>query len=574
MLKFLSRLNVINRLTLLVTVPILSILIISIVNYINLQQMHKQLQTVYVDRLQPIKWLESIEGSMYQESSYVKELIITEDENRRTTILNKLNDTNKETEKLQAQYENTYITSEEKKLLSQYKEKLTNYKKHRDQMLDLIKQNKFNQAYSFYLTTVEPNLSATVGALKNLSDYNEQLAASVYKDSEHSYKQVINVTIILFIVCLVLCILISLFTAKSIINPINSLQSIMNKAGKGDLTITVPKQYHHEFGHMFNSFDQMISNLQQIINNVIQTSARVKDSTNHIVEKATVSSSTMDNIANTMKQLSYHINDQSANIKDSSTAMDEIANGVQSIAESSTTISNLAISTSDKANVGTEIIEKSISQMTTIHTVMDEIYKVVDQLVARTQDIDKASQTITYISEQTNLLSLNAAIESARAGEHGKGFAVVAEEVRKLAEQSKQAAKDITKINLLVQDDTTGVVNVMGKGQQEIQEGIHAVQNAKLAFHNIVNHINEVTDQIQDITASAEEMSASSEEINSALINISTISQNIVSETDYTSQSSQAQSISVQDITNMSLQMQKLVEELEAFASQFKINNV
>ncbi|BCD27332.1 hypothetical protein BC30102_0368 [Bacillus cereus] len=114
----------------------------------------------------------------------------------------------------------------------------------------------------------------------------------------------------------------------------------------------------------------------------------------------------------------------------------------------------------------------------------------------------------------------------------------------------------------------------MGKGQQEIQEGIHAVQNEKLAFHNIVNHINEVTDQIQDITASAEEMSASSEEINSALINISSISQNIVSETNYTSQSSQAQSVSVQDITNMSLQMQKLVEELEAFATQFKIKNL
>ncbi|ASI76130.1 methyl-accepting chemotaxis protein [Bacillus pacificus] len=574
MLKILYLLNVINRLILLVAVPILSILIISVVNYINLQHMHKQLQTVYVDRLQPIKWLGSIESSLYQEFSYVKELIITEDENRRTTILNKLNDTNKETEKLQAQYENTYITGEEKKLLSQYKEKLENYKKHRTQMLDFIKENKLNQAYSFYLTTVDPNLSATVDALKNLSDYNEKLAESLYNDSEHSYKQVISITIILFIACLVLCILISLFTAKSIINPINSLRSIMNTAGKGDLTIAVPKQYHHEFGHMFNSFDQMISNLRQIINNVIQTSAKVKSSTNHIVETATVSSSTMDNIANAMKQLSHHINDQSANIKDSSTAMDEIANGVQSIAESSTTISNLAISTSDKANVGTEIIEKSISQMTTIHTVMDEIYKVVDQLVVRTQDIDKALQTITYISEQTNLLSLNAAIESARAGEHGKGFAVVSEEVRKLAEQSKQAATDITKLNLLVQNDTKDVVNVMGKGQQEIQEGIHAVQNAKLAFHNIVNHINEVTDQIQDITASAEEMSASSEEINSALINISSISQNIVSETNYTSQSSQAQSVSIQDITHMSLQMQKLVEELETFATQFKIKNL
>ncbi|KOS30697.1 hypothetical protein ADK17_03160 [Bacillus anthracis] len=115
MLKILYMLNVINTLILLIAVPINSILIISVVNYMKLQQMHKQLQTVYVDRLQPIKWLGSIESSLYQEFSYVKELIITEDENRRTTILNKLNDTNKETEKLQAQYENTYITWAKKK---------------------------------------------------------------------------------------------------------------------------------------------------------------------------------------------------------------------------------------------------------------------------------------------------------------------------------------------------------------------------------------------------------------------------------------------------------------------------
>nr|WP_240514659.1 MCP four helix bundle domain-containing protein [Bacillus cereus] len=142
MLKLLNRLNVINRLILLVTVPLISILIISIVNYMNLQQMHKQLQTIYVDRLQPIKWLESIKGNMYQEFSYVKELIITEDENRRTTILNTLNDTNKETEKLQAQYENTYITSEEKNYSANIKKSLQTIKSI--EIKCLISLNKIN----------------------------------------------------------------------------------------------------------------------------------------------------------------------------------------------------------------------------------------------------------------------------------------------------------------------------------------------------------------------------------------------------------------------------------------------
>ncbi|PER23237.1 hypothetical protein CN476_17820, partial [Bacillus cereus] len=120
-MKLSNRLNVINRLTLLVTVPILSIL----------TNLPKEFSF-----LQPIKWLESIEGNMYKEFSYVKELIITEDENRRTTILNKLNDTNKETEKLQAQYGNTYINKRRKNYS-------INIKKNLQTITYISEQNKF-----------------------------------------------------------------------------------------------------------------------------------------------------------------------------------------------------------------------------------------------------------------------------------------------------------------------------------------------------------------------------------------------------------------------------------------------
>ena len=122
--------------------------------------------------------------------------------------------------------------------------------------------------------------------------------------------------------------------------------------------------------------------------------------------------------------------------------MEEITTGVQTVAESSAVVAEVAVTTTERINIGSEVINHSILQMNSVHDVVEETSKVINKLVTRTQQIDTALAAITNIAEQTNLLALNAAIEAARAGENGKGFAVVAE-VRDLAEQSKESAKEV-----------------------------------------------------------------------------------------------------------------------------------
>ncbi|WP_255409072.1 methyl-accepting chemotaxis protein, partial [Bacillus sp. S1-R1J2-FB] len=144
----------------------------------------------------------------------------------------------------------------------------------------------------------------------------------------------------------------------------------------------------------------------------------------------------------TIVALEQNIRSKVSSIEESATAMYDMATSVQLIAESASSVASLAVTTSEKADSGNKVIEKSITQMHTINEAVNATSQVVERLITHTNHIDTALQSISNIAEQTNLLALNASIEAARAGEHGKGFAVVADEVRKLAEQSQLAATD------------------------------------------------------------------------------------------------------------------------------------
>ena len=154
---------------------------------------------------------------------------------------------------------------------------------------------------------------------------------------------------------------------------------------------------------------------------------------------------------------------------------------------------------------------------------------VISRLGGRIDEIGKILSVIDDVSEQTNLLALNAAIEAARAGEHGRGFAVVADEVRKLAERTRQATKEIAGMIATIQVETTAAVDVMGQGRGSVEGSMALAEEAGAALTRIVEATERTEDMIRQIAAASEEQSATSEQIARSVAQISSESETAAS---------------------------------------------
>ena len=169
------------------------------------------------------------------------------------------------------------------------------------------------------------------------------------------------------------------------------------------------------------------------------------------------------------------------------------------------------------------------------------------------------------------MLALNAAIEAARAGEAGRGFAVVAEEVKKLAEQSQEAAKQINSLITEIRNDTDSAVDAMNEGTKEVRIGTEVVNNAGNSFQEIFELIGDVTNQVREISAAIEELASGSQQIVVAVRDIDAISKSTAGQTQTVSAATQEQSATMEEIAASSLAMAKMAEELTRVVNMFKV---
>ncbi|WP_242277741.1 methyl-accepting chemotaxis protein, partial [Bacillus cereus group sp. BfR-BA-01446] len=368
-----------------------------------------------------------------------------------------------------------------------------------EKVFPLAKEQKWEEALQ--VAYAENNtVYKVIGDFTNYSNEQAKLRDQSIKKIDQSSLQIEYVVFLSLIICIIVAIILAWWFSGKLVKPIQQIDSKLKELSsqEGDLTARLQVNSNDEIGTIATSFNKMLENLQHIINRVQKTSVEVQNASENMLEKTNISREATIKVQSTMSNLNESIQSQAASMEESSTAMDDMAVSVQRIAESATSVTELAVATSEQANDGNTVIQKSVSQMTTIHDAVNATSEVVERLITHTKYIDTAVQSISNIAEQTNLLALNASIEAARAGEQGKGFAVVADEVRKLAEQSKTAATDINQLLHQIQQDTETASSMMSQGRSEASEGIHVIREAGNSFTTIVEQVNKVSTQMQD----------------------------------------------------------------------------
>ncbi|MCM3736054.1 methyl-accepting chemotaxis protein [Bacillus cytotoxicus] len=560
-----------TKLNVLMIIASIACILLSVIGYKGLVKTGEASASMYEERLLPIYWIESVQSNFNYILKNLVELMVTTDENRNKELVNKMDQLRSADTQLLKKYESKIDEQEEKQLYENLQKNLEELRMHINESENLAMQNKNEEAYTYYLKEVEPAMQKTSKDIEELIKYNSNKAEQLQKNNASSAEATIMMFIIISVISTVIIIFIGYIIKSAIQRPITLLQHDMKEVADGNLVIRTSYQADDELGNIVTSFNHMLDNLQQLIGKIKITAQEVTTSTDSMLQNTNQASQISNEAVQTIHEVNKQIVGQVTSIQESSIAMNDVTTGVQTVAESASAVAEVSVVTTDRIESGSKVIQQSITQMNNVHKTVEETSAVIERLVMRTQEIDKALNAITNIAEQTNLLALNAAIEAARAGDNGKGFAVVAAEVRNLAEQSKQSANEINDLIKSIQQDTKDTVQIMKKGQEEAKQGSNAANEADQAFSTIMTDVHKITQQIQEVSATTEEMAAGTEEINASLSVVSETSTKVEEDTNVTVQAIQTQASSITEITNQSMQVKKQIEELEGLLSQFKI---
>jgi methyl-accepting chemotaxis protein len=381
--------------------------------------------------------------------------------------------------------------------------------------------------------------------LNDMSRSKEQLGQKAYDESDAVYTSSRLYMILFIIGGIGIGFGLGIFISKMISNPVKELAQKAEYIANGDLTVDIQQNSNDEIGQLSASFGKMVNGLRETIGGVAEASAAVASASTQI------SSSTEEMAAGAQEQTS-----QASEV---ASAVEEMTKTIIENSKNASNTSDTAKESKQAAEQGGKIVEDTIAGMTTIANVVKMSADTVKELGKSSDQIGEIIGVIDDIADQTNLLALNAAIEAARAGEQGRGFAVVADEVRKLAERTTKATKEIAGMIKKIQGETVGAVNAMEQGTQKVDEGMQLADKAGASLKDIVDISQRVTDMVNQIAAASEQQSSASEQISKNVEAISAVTNQTATGT--------------QQIAHAAEDLNRLTENLTQLVGRFKLSD-
>ncbi|OMP67993.1 methyl-accepting chemotaxis protein [Domibacillus epiphyticus] len=381
---------------------------------------------------------------------------------------------------------------------------------------------------------------------------------------------ILKKTVLVIVIAMIIGAFFVFLIVKSIIRPLIGLKEKAITVSKGDLTENIDVHSNDEIGQLGIAFNEMQESLKGLIQEVEHHAEQVASSSAELTANAEHTASATEQVSASIQEVASSAEKQTSGVDQNAQILAEISDGVSLIADHSTKVSKLAHHTTAQAESGGQAVSDTVNQMNSIHESVKESNTMIKSLSERSKEVSSILNVITGIADQTNLLALNASIEAARAGEHGKGFAVVANEVRKLAEQSQQSAKEIHEIVQGIQKDTENSVQVMARVTNDVQAGVEVSNEAIAKFNQILQSTKEITPQMEEINTTAQQMSAAVQEVTATAKELSNIAHGNAATSEEVAASTEEQLASMEEISASAESLSSMAEELNSLLSKFK----
>lgn len=558
-------------------IMVFMMILIGISGTYYLQKINTNACSMYDNNMYSINLLNKLDKNFLQIDYYVEKLVFEKDTSKSQTYIDKINALVTEDNKLMNSYENIGGGYDagwqpgEKEAYTGFKSNLSTYRSLRDQVISLAKSGDFDTAQSKF-SQVEQARDNTFTYIEKVISINENAAkkADSQNDSDYNFAKMVFVVIIFTGV--VLAIIMALILIISITKPLIKIKEFAKKMSDYDFSQPLEISREDEFGQTGNALRIAQNNISELIKTIIENTDNLNGESKTIYTASEVLNEKFIEINSSIKDIGKDNQEVSAAVEEITASIEEVNSSVSELAAKATEGSSNANDFRNRANEVELQSQKAIKEIQSIYEEREKGIKNSIEDGKVVQEIKVMADAIASISEETNLLALNAAIEAARAGEQGKGFAVVAEEVRKLAEQSKEA---VSTIHVTIDKVQSAFDTLSNNSNELLKFMIENVRPQLLAFLDTGKRYGEdaqfVNAMSEELAAMAEEIDATIHEVSQAITHVTMLSQDSANNSDQIVNKSNEAANSMESITTTIEEQTEMTQKLDELVSKFNI---